>query len=277
MIVDHIDPPSLAPIMGSAHISVAKGDTILHISGQTGVDADGQVVGSTFAEQATQALRNLATALDAAGAKPADVAKLTIYIKDYTPDALEPWWEPPSRCSAISTRSRPAPCSVWRPCGSPTSSSRSTPSRSSDRSLRQESFAGFQRGELTREEMLGGGVHVAEAALERSGAQRVGAREQVGLAYDVGPVLGGEHGRLARQRDLGRVRLARADRGGFGRRERLAHPAAADRARDSNVGRARRKLSFSRSGADAPIRAFVVAIRRSSSSARRTTPSATPA
>jgi enamine deaminase RidA (YjgF/YER057c/UK114 family) len=90
MIVDRIDPPSLAPIMGSAHISVARGDTILHISGQTGVDADGQAVGPTFAEQATQALRNLATALDAAGAAPADVAKLTIYIKDYTPDALEP-------------------------------------------------------------------------------------------------------------------------------------------------------------------------------------------
>lgn len=90
MTVEHIDPPSLAPILGSAHISRAKGDTIVHISGQTGVDGEGQVVGPTFAEQATQALRNLATAIEAAGATPADVVKLMIYIKDYTPDALEP-------------------------------------------------------------------------------------------------------------------------------------------------------------------------------------------
>jgi enamine deaminase RidA (YjgF/YER057c/UK114 family) len=90
MTVEKIDPPSLAPILGSAHISVAQGDTIIHISGQTGVDAEGNAVGTTFAAQATQALRNLATALDAAGATPADVVKLMIYIVDYTPDVLDP-------------------------------------------------------------------------------------------------------------------------------------------------------------------------------------------
>lgn len=93
MTIDCIDPPELAPIIGSAHATVAKGSTVIHLSGQTGVDQDGQVVGSTFREQAEQALRNLEVALRSTGAGPGDVAKLTIYIKDYTPDLVEPLLE----------------------------------------------------------------------------------------------------------------------------------------------------------------------------------------
>ncbi len=89
MILDRIDPPELAPIPATTHATIAKGDTIIHISGQTGVDVDGQVVGPTLGAQAGQALRNLRTVVESTGATLADVAKITIYVVNYGPDSLE--------------------------------------------------------------------------------------------------------------------------------------------------------------------------------------------
>jgi enamine deaminase RidA (YjgF/YER057c/UK114 family) len=45
------------------NISVATGSRVIHISGQTTVDAEGKVVGSTYLDQARQAFRNLSAAL----------------------------------------------------------------------------------------------------------------------------------------------------------------------------------------------------------------------
>jgi enamine deaminase RidA (YjgF/YER057c/UK114 family) len=89
MITERIDPPGLAPIPGSSNVVVATGTRLVCVSGQTGVDEDGKVVGTTHLEQARQALANLRTALDAASVSPNDVAKLTIYIVDYSESALE--------------------------------------------------------------------------------------------------------------------------------------------------------------------------------------------
>ena len=89
MINDRIDPPELFTIPGVANVTVATGTRIVHISGQTGVNVDGKVVGSTHLDQTRQALRNLRTALTAAGATLADVAKLNIYMVDYNEAALE--------------------------------------------------------------------------------------------------------------------------------------------------------------------------------------------
>jgi enamine deaminase RidA (YjgF/YER057c/UK114 family) len=71
------------------NVVVATGTRLVCVSGQTGVDEDGKVVGTTHLEQARQALANLRTALDAASVSPNDVAKLTIYIVDYSESALE--------------------------------------------------------------------------------------------------------------------------------------------------------------------------------------------
>ncbi len=89
MIIERIDPPSLHPIPGAAHVTVAEGGRIVHVSGQAGRNADGSLAGDTVGEQAVQALRNLRAALEAAGAGLADVARLTIYIVDYTPASLD--------------------------------------------------------------------------------------------------------------------------------------------------------------------------------------------
>jgi enamine deaminase RidA (YjgF/YER057c/UK114 family) len=89
MITDRLDPTGLATIPGAVNLTIAMGSRIIHISGQTGVDAEGKVVGSTHLEQSKRALENLRVAVEAAGATPADIAKLMIYIVDYDHAALE--------------------------------------------------------------------------------------------------------------------------------------------------------------------------------------------
>lgn len=89
MITDRLDPPGLLKIPEIVNVSVATGSRIIHVSGQTAVDPEGKVVGSTHLEQCRQAMRNLRTALEAAGATLDDVAKYTIYMVDYNWDALD--------------------------------------------------------------------------------------------------------------------------------------------------------------------------------------------
>jgi enamine deaminase RidA (YjgF/YER057c/UK114 family) len=89
MITTRANPEGLATIPGGVILTVATGSRIVHISGQTGVDAEGNVVGTTHLDQSRRALQNLSTAIAAAGATPADVAKLGIYVVNYTEAAVE--------------------------------------------------------------------------------------------------------------------------------------------------------------------------------------------
>ena len=62
--------------------AVLAGKT-LYISGCVAFDPEGQVVGrGDVAEQARQALANLGQVLAAAGATPADVVKVTVYLRN---------------------------------------------------------------------------------------------------------------------------------------------------------------------------------------------------
>jgi enamine deaminase RidA (YjgF/YER057c/UK114 family) len=89
MITDRIDPPELLKIPEMVNVSVATGSRIIHISGQTAVDTEGKVTGTTHLDQCRHALQNLRIALDAAGATLADLAKVTTYMVDYSWEALE--------------------------------------------------------------------------------------------------------------------------------------------------------------------------------------------
>jgi enamine deaminase RidA (YjgF/YER057c/UK114 family) len=89
MISDRIDPPELLKIPEIVNVTIATGTRFIHISGQTAVDTEGKVVGTTHLEQSRHALRNLRTALEAVGATLADVAKFNFYVVDYSWDALE--------------------------------------------------------------------------------------------------------------------------------------------------------------------------------------------
>lgn len=90
MTRDYLNPADLPNWSDSFSqlVVVRTGSTVtIYISGQVSVDADNVVVGrADLARQAEVALENLAKALAAAGATPADVVRLGIYVKDYRPE-----------------------------------------------------------------------------------------------------------------------------------------------------------------------------------------------
>lgn len=103
-----INPPGLydpAP-NGYSHVAlVAAGSRLVFIAGQGGETADG-ALSPDFRAQVRQALANLATALAAAEAAPADVAKLTVLIVDHSEARLHVFGEELSR--AFGTGPKPA-------------------------------------------------------------------------------------------------------------------------------------------------------------------------
>ena len=81
--VRHINPEALhsSPAFSWA-VRVPAGADTIHVGGQNGVGADGSVVGAGMAEQTRQALANLRTCLEAAGAEITDIVKWTILYVD---------------------------------------------------------------------------------------------------------------------------------------------------------------------------------------------------
>ncbi|MEU1303102.1 RidA family protein [Streptomyces shenzhenensis] len=82
MTAERINPPDLSPPVGFSHAVVATGTRLVFLAGQTALDGDGKVTGDTLPEQFERALGNLLTALRAAGAAPADLARVTVYATD---------------------------------------------------------------------------------------------------------------------------------------------------------------------------------------------------
>src|ERR687893_2388950 len=78
-IATHINPEALhsSPAFSWA-VRVPAGADTIYVGGQNGVGPDGTVVGPGMAEQARQALTNLRTTLEAAGAEVTDIVKWTI-------------------------------------------------------------------------------------------------------------------------------------------------------------------------------------------------------
>jgi enamine deaminase RidA (YjgF/YER057c/UK114 family) len=71
-----------------SHVATLRGDCrAVYIAGQGGENEKGEL-SPDFRTQVRQALHNLRTALKAAGASTADVAKLTVLIVDHTEDKL---------------------------------------------------------------------------------------------------------------------------------------------------------------------------------------------
>ena len=77
-----VTAPGLAPPVGFAHAVIATPGQLVFLGGQTALDADGAIVGTTMAEQFDVAAGNVVTALDAAGGRPPDLVSLTIYVTD---------------------------------------------------------------------------------------------------------------------------------------------------------------------------------------------------
>ena len=81
-MLDHIDPPGIAPASGYTHVVTGTG-RLIAISGQIALDESGALVGPDDPEaQARQVFENLRRCLHAAGATFDDVVKLTYFVTD---------------------------------------------------------------------------------------------------------------------------------------------------------------------------------------------------
>lgn len=80
---ENVNPPTLVRPSGFAHATVAPaGCRIVHLGGQTAMDADGSIVPGGIVEQFRHAFGNVLTALVAAGGTPDDLVSVTIYLTD---------------------------------------------------------------------------------------------------------------------------------------------------------------------------------------------------
>lgn len=78
-----INPGTPSGIDGFTH-AVKVGFTI-YVGGEVGLDSAGRLAGSDLAAQARQAFANLTWTLHIAGAEPADVVRLTVYVVNLKP------------------------------------------------------------------------------------------------------------------------------------------------------------------------------------------------
>ena len=79
-----IEVPGLFDARTRGYVQCITVGELVYVSGQVGWDQQGQVVSTEFAPQARQALRNVVTVLEAAGARPEDITSLTLYLTDMT-------------------------------------------------------------------------------------------------------------------------------------------------------------------------------------------------
>ena len=87
MTLKCINPDDLPVPLTYTQVVVATGSRFVFVAGQEPEDREGNLVGpGDFAIQARQVFANLGRALAAAGAKPDQVTKITIYVTDYRRD-----------------------------------------------------------------------------------------------------------------------------------------------------------------------------------------------
>jgi enamine deaminase RidA (YjgF/YER057c/UK114 family) len=101
MTITLINPTELPQIDLYRQVSVATGSKLVFVAGQVAVDSAGATVGAgDLAAQVEQVYLNLSVALAAAGATFDDVAKLTAYLVDWTPDKMPAFLEGAGRAFA---------------------------------------------------------------------------------------------------------------------------------------------------------------------------------
>ncbi|MET7542578.1 RidA family protein [Streptomyces sp. NPDC005349] len=101
MAVNLVNPSGLPKIDVYRQVSIATGSKLVFIAGQVAWDAEGITVGEgDLAAQVEQCYLNIGTALAEAGGSFDDVAKLTFYVVDWTPDKMPPLLEGISRAAA---------------------------------------------------------------------------------------------------------------------------------------------------------------------------------
>jgi enamine deaminase RidA (YjgF/YER057c/UK114 family) len=100
MAITLVNPEGLPKIDAYRQVSVASGAKLVFIAGQVAWDADGVTVGAgDLAAQVEQCYLNVGTALAEVGGSFDDVARLTVYVVDWTPDKMPAFVEGATRAA----------------------------------------------------------------------------------------------------------------------------------------------------------------------------------
>ncbi len=90
MTVQVLNPDGIFKPDSYFQASISTGTRVVCLSGQVALDESGHLVGhGNLAKQSEQVYRNVFHALEAVGATFADVAKLTVYVPNWSPDKME--------------------------------------------------------------------------------------------------------------------------------------------------------------------------------------------
>ena len=74
-----VNPPELHPAPGFSHLAVTQGTKVVYFAGQVALAPDFSLIAEDLAGQTAGAMRNLETAMDAAGVSWDDIVRRTIY------------------------------------------------------------------------------------------------------------------------------------------------------------------------------------------------------
>ncbi|MFI1768736.1 RidA family protein [Streptomyces sp. NPDC020800] len=101
MAITLVNPDNLPTVDVYRQVAIASGSRMVFVAGQVAWGAGGVTVGEgDLAAQVEQCYLNVATALAGAGGSFDDVAKLTIYVVDWTPDKMPLLLDGVSRAAA---------------------------------------------------------------------------------------------------------------------------------------------------------------------------------
>ncbi|GAA1760367.1 RidA family protein [Agromyces humatus] len=79
-------PDGLLQQSDYAPVAVGTGSRLVLLAGQVAVTAAGDVTSTDLAGQVHSALQNVATGVRGAGGDVSDIARLTVYVVDWTPE-----------------------------------------------------------------------------------------------------------------------------------------------------------------------------------------------
>lgn len=99
-MIDRVNPNSIAaPVLSLyAQATITPAGRLAFISGQVALDRQGKVVGlGDHIAQASQCFGNLRRVVEALGARPDHIAKMTIYVVGHQPELVEPIFDAGSR------------------------------------------------------------------------------------------------------------------------------------------------------------------------------------
>ncbi|MFI1399464.1 RidA family protein [Streptomyces sp. NPDC020681] len=101
MAITLVNPAGLPEIDAYRQVSIATGSKLVFIAGQVSWGADGVTIGEgDLAAQVERCYENIGLALAGAGASFDDVAKMTLYVVDWTPDKMPQLMEGLGRAAA---------------------------------------------------------------------------------------------------------------------------------------------------------------------------------